>query len=121
LLTIFRATAQNTHVPLQDVVAAVKTNHIQNIEQYFDDFVSITINNSQATYSHNQAQVVLHDFFEQNEVKEFSVADTGEQANVSSFMIGNYTANNGTVYMIYILMKLKNNKFLLEEIRINKQ
>ncbi len=88
--------------------------------KYFDSFVPITINNSQSVYSHNQAEVVLRDFFEKNPTRDFDVMDNGSPNNTSKFMIGSLTDTHGIKYSVYILMKLKDSNYLLQEIRLNK-
>lgn len=89
--------------------------------KYFDNIVPITINNNQSIYSRNQAEVVLKDFFEKNIPKDFLIMDNGSPNNTSKFIIGNLVTPSGTKYNIYILMKLKNTDYMLQEIKMNKE
>ena len=108
-LLLFAVHAQNnsSHSPLENVVNAIKSDRVADMAQYFDVFVPITINNSQQVYSHNQAQVVLQDFFDKNNSKDFEVMDNGSPDNNTKFLIGTFTEPNGTKYTVYVLMKIK--------------
>ena len=119
-LVVFTVNAQNSHSPLEDMVNAIKNNRVGEMVKYFDNIVPITINNNQAIYSHNQAEVVLHDFFEKNNPKDFVVMDNGSPNNTSKFLIGSF-ATPVAKYNVYILMKMKDGNYLLQEIRLNKE
>ena len=106
--------------PLADVINAIWSNRIQDIDKYFDSFVPITINNNQANYSHNQAEIVLRDFFDKNPPSNVITGDTGSPDNASKFVIASFTSPNGK-YSVYVLMKLKNSNYLIKEIRLNKE
>ena len=122
-LLLFIAHAQNNsiHSPLENVVNAIRSARVADMSQYFDIFVPITINNNQQIYSHNQAQIVLQDFFDKNNPKDFEVMDNGAPDNNTKFLIGQFSELNGEKYSVYILMKLKNNNYFLQEIRLNKE
>jgi len=106
--------------PIEDMVNAIKNDRVADMEKYFDSFVPITINNSQTIYSHNQAMVVLKDFFDKNSPKDFTVMDNGTPDPTSKFVIGAFTSQAGLRYNVYILMRLKGT-FMLQEIRLNKE
>jgi hypothetical protein len=119
-LVFFTVQAQNSANPLEDMVNAIKNDRVADMAQYFDNFVPITINNAQTVYSHNQAQVVLHDFFDKNLPKDFIVSENGSPDNTSKFMIGSFDTQNAK-YSVYILMKLKEGAYLIQDFRINKE
>jgi hypothetical protein len=117
----FTVSAQNSHSPLEDIANAMKGNRIADLEKYFDNFVPITINNSQSVYGHNQAEIVLRDFFEKNSPRDFTVMDNGSPNSTSKFMIGTFLTYPNGKYNVYILLKMKDNAFLIQEIRMNKE
>lgn len=119
-LVFFTVQAQNSVTPLEDMVNALKNDRVADMVKYFDSFVPITINNSQAIYSHNQAEIVLRDFFEKNNPKDFTVMENGSPDNTSKFVIGRFTTPVGVRFNVYILMRLKGN-FILQEIKLNKE
>ncbi len=106
---------------MEDMVNAIKNNRVEDMVKYFDNIVPITINNTQSIYSKNQAEVVLKDFFEKNIPKDFLVMDNGSPNNSSKFIIGSLVTPSGTKYNVYILMKLKNSDYMLQEIKMNKE
>ncbi len=112
--------AQSGRSPIEDIVNAIKNNRVADMTKYFDNFVPITINNNQTVYSHNQAEVVLRDFFEKNSPRDFTVMDNGSPDNSSKFVIGTFTAQSGTKFNVYILMRLKGS-FMLQDLRFNKE
>ena len=122
-LLLFTVYAQNNgnHSPMEDVVNAIKNDRVSDMVKYFDIFVPITLNNNQQIYSHNQAQVVLQDFFDKNNSKDFLIMDNGSPDNNSKFLIGTFTEPNGIKYSVYILMKMKNGEYFLQELRFNKE
>jgi len=119
LVCLSAANAQS-RAPIDEVVNAIRTNRVQDMDKYFDNFVPITINNNQSNYSHNQAQVVLRDFFDKNPPGDLKVVDNGSPDNSSKFAIANFTSANGK-YVVYILMRQKGNSYLIKEIRLNRE
>lgn len=123
ILLLFIAHAQdNGHLPLENVVNAMKNDRIADMAQYFDNYVPVTINNSQQVYSHNQAQVVLQDFFDRNKPGDFLIMDNGSPDTNTKFLIGTFIATaNNTKYTVYVLMKTKNSAYYIQEIRLSKE
>lgn len=119
-LVFFTVQAQNSTNPLEDVMNAIKNDRVTDIAQYFDNFVPITINNAQTVYSHNQAEVVLRDFFSKNLPKDFTVMENGSPDNTSKFMIGSFDTQNSK-FSVYILMKIKEGNYLIQDLRLNKE
>jgi hypothetical protein len=119
-LVFFTVQAQNSNSPLEDMVNALKNDRVADMVKYFDAFVPITINNVQSLYSHNQAEVVLMDFFEKNNPRDFTVMENGSPDNTSKFVIGYFSTPAGVKYNVYILMRLKGS-FMLQEIKLNKE
>ncbi len=105
---------------MDDVINAIKSNHIQDVGKYLDNFVPITLNNNQSNYSHNQAQLVLNDFFSKNPPRDLTVMNTGAPNATSKFTIADFNTPNGK-YNIYVLMRQKDNSYVIKEIRINKE
>ena len=114
--------AQSSRTSLDDMVNAIKLNRIQDVQKYMESFVTISINNAQSMYSRNQAQVVLHDFFDKNDAKDMMVMDSGAPNTSSAFVIGGYSSpSSGIKYTVYVLMRTRDGRYVLQEIRINKE
>ncbi len=119
-LVFFTVQAQNSGSPLEDMVNAFKNDRVADMDKYFDSFVPITINNVQANYSHNQADIVLKDFFEKNSPRDFTVMENGSPDNTSKFLIAYFTTSTGVKYNVYILMRLKGT-FIIQDFKMNKE
>ncbi len=105
---------------LEDVVNYFRNGNAALLAKSFDNIVTITVKSNQSAYSKTQAEIVLKDFFGKNIVKDFVVMQSGTAPNNNSkYAIGNLNTSNGT-YQLYVLMKLKENAYLIQEIRIEK-
>ncbi|MCW3122152.1 MAG: hypothetical protein JWQ38_1644 [Flavipsychrobacter sp.] len=123
-LLVFSTTGQaqsGTRTPVEDMVNAIRNDRVVDMVKFFDNFVPLTINNNQAIYSHNQAEVILKDFFDKNIPREFTVMDNGSPDNYSKFIIGSFTATNGVKFNVYILMRLKDGNYMLQDLRLNRE
>lgn len=118
---LFTARAQYNANPLEDMVNAIKNNRVADMMKYFDNFVPVTINNVQAIYSRNQAEVVLKDFFDKNTPKGFNTMENGAPDNTSKFLIGNFDAVSGSKFSVYVLMKLKDGSYIVQDLKVNKE
>jgi hypothetical protein len=118
-LVVKAQNSSNTN-PMEDMVNAIRNNRVSDMVKYFDNIVPVTLNNNQSVYSHNQAEVVLRDFFDKNIPKDFTIMDNGSPTKTSKFLIGTFTAAQAK-YNVYILMKMKDGMYLLQEIRLNKE
>jgi Domain of unknown function (DUF4783) len=112
--------AQETVTPTMEVINAIKDNHVSEMMKYFDARVPVTIDNNQAVYSRNQAEVVLRDFFERNNPRDIVVKENGATNDNSKFAICTFSCANGS-YNVYILLRLKDKHYKLQEIRLNKE
>jgi hypothetical protein len=100
---------------IDEVVAAIKNGDAGQIAKHFDNTVEITMPDKSNSYSKNQAEVVLKDFFTTNAVKSFEVNHKGENAG-SQYCIGTLVTKNGS-FRTTVFMKQKGDKQLLQEIR----
>ena len=119
-LVFFTVQAQNNGSPLEDMVNALKNDRVADMDKYFDSYVAITINNVQANYSHQQADIVLKDFFEKNNPRDFTVMENGSPDNTSKFLIGYFNTPAGVKYNVYIFMRLKGS-FIIQDFKLNKE
>jgi len=116
----FTGQAQGNRTPIEDMVNAIKADRVLDMVKYFDNFVPLTLNNAQSVYSRNQAEVVLRDFLDKNTPRDFNVMENGAPDNTSKFMIGSFDSQNAK-FNVYILMKLKDGNYYIQDLRINKE
>lgn len=104
---------------LEDVANNIRSANVPALTKYFDKIVAITMNNNQATYSSAQAEMVLKDFYNKNTVKDFVIVQSGASGSTSKYVIGKLTTSGGT-YQLYIVLKVKDEKYMLHEMRFEK-
>ena len=101
-----------------DVVKAIKAGNASQVSKYFDNTVEITLPEKSNSYSKSQAELVLHDFFASNIVKDFEILHQSENGG-SQYCIGNLKTVNGT-FRTTIFMKQKGDAEVLQELRFEK-
>ena len=124
LLTItcffFLSTTYAQLTPVEDVGNAIRYSKVSDISKYFETIVSLTINSNQIGYSKAQAEVVLKDFFTKNPPSEFLLVNSGSINDNSLFAIGKLRTSNGR-YVVYLLFRIKDGVYTLQELRLNKE
>jgi uncharacterized protein DUF4783 len=100
------------------IINALKSGNASEVSKYLDNTIEMTLSENSKSYSKNQAQLVLSQFFNNNRVKDFKVIHESENAG-SQYCIGNLTTTNG-VFRTTIYMKQKGDKQLVQEMRFEK-
>ncbi|MBK7882746.1 MAG: DUF4783 domain-containing protein [Chitinophagaceae bacterium] len=103
---------------IDDVVAAMRSGNAYLLAKNFDNTVEIIMPDKSNSYSKNQAEVVLKDFFSTNTVQAFAIIHKGENAG-SQYCIGNLITKTG-VYRTTVYMKFKAGNSVVQEIRFEK-
>ncbi len=105
-------------ISFTQIASALKSGDASQVSKYLDNTVEITLRESTKSYSKNQAQLVLSQFFSNNPVKDFKLIHESENEG-SQYCIGNLTTANG-VFRTTIYMKQKGDKQLVQEMRFEK-
>lgn len=100
---------------LDDVISALRTGNAQELAKYVDDNIEISLPDKSDSYSRAQAMMVLKDFFANNGVTGFEVQFKSESGN-NQFCVGWLQTRSGR-YRTTVLMKSKNGRQLVKEIR----
>jgi len=108
----------SSFVTVDEVVSAIKTGSVSQLSKFLDNTIEITFTDKSNTYSKSQAELVLKDFFSNNEVKAFEIIHKGDNPN-AQFLIGTLETKNGE-YRTTIYMKQKGDKQVLQELRFEK-
>jgi len=119
ILSFFIMLAAANAQALEDVTNGIRTGNVTAIAKFFDNNVVITISSNQSIYSKAQAEIVLKDFFAKNQVKEFTVKQGGPSGQNAKYAVGSLETTNG-VYQVYLVMKLKDEAYVLREVRFEK-
>jgi hypothetical protein len=99
---------------IEQVLVALRTGNATELSKYFDNRVDISLPNKSDNYSKNQAEMILKDFFNSYEVKNFQVKHQGEN-NGSQFCIGLLQTRNGN-FRTKLYMKKKGAQQVVQEI-----
>ena len=115
IATVALLSSFTVFLSIDEVVSALKNGDAAQIARHFDNTVEIAMPDKSNSYSKNQAEIVLRDFFSTNGVKSFDVIHKGENAG-SQYCIGTLVTKNGS-FRTTVFMKQKSDKQLLQEIR----
>ena len=106
--------ASGTGMEIEDIVGALRTGNATQLSRYFDIRVDITLPDKSDNYSRAQAEIIIRDFFSNNNVRNFEIKYKGEN-NGSNYCIGTLRTRNGD-YRTKLFMKQKDSKQVLQEI-----
>lgn len=116
LLSIFAVLSSfSLFTNIDEIVNSLRAGNASEIAKYFDNTVEITLPGKSNSYSKSQAEVVLTDFFYNNQVKSFDVLHKGENGG-SQYCIGTLLTKTAS-YRTTIFMKQKGARQTLQEIR----
>ena len=115
------ASAQgNVAIVMTEVGNALRAGDVNAIARRCDNIVEITIVNQASSYSRSQAELVLRDFFNKNNPRDFQIAQSGPSSGRSAyFAIGTLTTSSGN-YHTYLYLKQKGSTYQLQEIRFER-
>ncbi len=105
-----------TQSNIDEVISAMKDGNASAVAKYFDNYVDITMPDKSSNYSKGQAELVIKDFFTTNGIKNFEVKHKGNNDN-GEYCIGTLQTKNGN-YRATIYMRVKGNKQVIQDIRI---
>lgn len=111
LLSSFKT--QNSTI--DEVIGALRSGSSTELSKYFDDNVELTLPEKSDSYSKAQAQLIVKDFFNNNNVRGFDLKHKGDSPG-GHFCIGTLQTNAGN-FRTNVFMKGKNGKEVIKEIR----
>ena len=99
---------------VNDVVSALKVGDASRMSKYFDNLVEISLNDRSHSYSRSQAEMVMRDFFTNNDVTDFEVV---YKSNVpdGEYCMGKLTTRHGGFRTTFSL-KTRGDRKLIQEI-----
>lgn len=99
---------------IEDVVTAMRTGNASQLSKYFDNRVDLTFPDKSDNYSKSQAEMILKDFFTNNQVKAFQIKHKGENKDGSQFCIGLLQTRNRDYRTRFYLKQKGDHQFLQE-------
>lgn len=99
---------------------AIKSGDAPALSKQFNQQVDVTINGNQSTFSKEQAEQAMRDFFKDNPPTDFNIIHTGSSKGGLQFAIGKYTSKKIT-YSVLMRVKETGNSKLIHEISFIKE
>jgi hypothetical protein len=101
---------------IDDVIGALRSGNATEMSRYFDDNVEVTLPVKSDSYSKAQAQMILKDFFANNNVRGFELKHKGDSPGGGHYCIGTLQTRSGN-FRAHIFMRSKGDKELVKELR----
>ena len=114
-ISLFLVSFKSPSFTIDAVATAFRSGDVNQLSQYLDYRVDISLPEKTDSYSKSQAEMIIRDFFESNGVRNFQVNRKGENGG-SEFCIGILQTRNGN-FRTSLFMKQKGEKQFLQEIR----
>lgn len=108
-------TSFGQHKSIEEVIGAIRSGNATELSKYFDENVEVTLPVKSDSYSKAQAQMILKDFFANNDVKGFELKHKGDSPG-GHYCIGTLQTKSGN-FRAHIFMKTKGTKDLVKELR----
>ena len=104
---------------LTAISQALNSGNVDELSKYFDETVEIAVLNEEDIFSKAEAKSVIQKFFKDHQPKSFSQVHQGASKGDSKYCIGNLVTGDSS-YKVYLYMKEKGGKSLIQVIRIDK-
>lgn len=101
---------------LDNIIASIRLGNAEQLSQYFDNSVELTLPDKSNSYSKGQATLVLKDFFAANPVKRFEIIHKGINTG-AQYCIGTLITKSGE-FRATIFLKQKGDIQVLQELRL---
>lgn len=111
--------------PSEDAVTeinkAIREGNAREVARHFGSTVDLKLPGNEGTYSRNQAELILRNFFSRNAVASFSVHHQRPSKDGSVYVIGTYQAKNGQSFRTYFLVKKISDNMVLHLLQMEEQ
>ncbi|MFP4089340.1 MAG: DUF4783 domain-containing protein [Cyclobacteriaceae bacterium] len=105
---------------INNVRDALKTGSSREISKYLNNTVEISINGEKASYSRNQAEFVLKDFFNKYPPQGFRYVHQGSSKEGIKYTVGTYTYDRGS-FRVFTLIKQVGGTYVVDQIGFNEE
>lgn len=105
---------------LDKIGTIIKKGDAALLSDYFDESVELTILDEDDTYSKDQAQAIISQFFEEYSVKSFEIIHEGASNGGLKFGIGEMSTS-GSAMRVYICLKDEGDSIIIPELRFEEE
>ena len=104
----------------ENVKLALNAGSAKELIKYFNEVTELKIDDKGANYSRIQAESVLKEFFQQNQVESFDYIHKGSSPEGLKYNIGMFNAKTGTFRVVLLLKEVKGN-YVVDTMNFNKE
>lgn len=104
----------------ENVKLALNAGSAKELIKYFNDVTELKIDDAGANYSRIQAESVLKEFFQQNQVENFDYIHKGASPEGLKYNIGMYNAKSGAFRVVVLLKEVKG-EYVVDTMNFNKE
>lgn len=101
------------------IILSLQTGNSKVLSGYFNQNVELVVIDNDNVYSKAQAKQIVSNFFSNFTPESFSIIHHGGKEG-AKYVIGNLKTNNGN-FRVYFLLKKKNGKDYIHQLRIEKK
>lgn len=103
-------------IPAQ-IISGLKTGDAKIVASHFNENIELVVLDRELVCSQAQGEQILKDFFSRHKPVDFKITHQG--GDDSSYAIGKMQTGNGN-FRVYFLLKSKENKSRIVQLRIDK-
>jgi hypothetical protein len=118
-LSSLNAAAQDQVKIPSGISIAIKAGNATELSKYMNSTIELILLDKEDFYKKNVAETILKDFFNQYNIKDFTILHQGQGAKSDAeYAIGNLKTERGD-FRVYFLLKKVNQELLIHQIRID--
>lgn len=103
------------------VAKALNKGSARDVARHFGNTVDLKLPGNEGTYSRNQAELILRNFFSRNPVQSFTVQHQGPSRDGSIYVIGVFSTTDGKTFRAYFLCKNISERMVLHLLQMDEQ
>ncbi len=88
---------------------AIKNSNSFELAKYFSNSLELILPNNSGTYSKNQAEIIIKNFFNNNKAKSYSITQEGKKSSNQKFVIADYITTNNIKFRVYYVVSIYDN------------
>jgi hypothetical protein len=105
----------------QEVSTGIRNGNARDVAKHFGANVDLKLPGNEGTFSRNQAELMLRNFFTRHAPESFTVSHQGSSRDGSVYLIGVYGAKGGTNFRTYCLIKKISDQMVLHQLQFEAQ